>query len=187
MSPKDKAETGVFVTIACITAYLGFMPWLMDHKGLRIVSATAIAIALAVLSLVFFLIQKFEGIKEDRERAVAEARRDRMMEQILKNQMDEMARHGKTSHRRYQDLNAAYDLYAQIGQASSARLRGFFSQALERLAFEALKRTWELIMLRGLPPSVPPKAEEVSIRNLDDARRLADYLAVAAINESVED
>lgn len=149
--------------------------------------ATAIAIALALLSLVFFLFQKFESVKEDRERAVAEARRDRMMEQILKNQMDEMARHGKSSHRRYQDLNAAYDLYVQIGQASSARPRGFFTQTLERLAFEALKRTWELIMLRGLPPLARPTAEEVSIRNLDDARRLADFLAVAAINEPVED
>jgi hypothetical protein len=196
-SRKDWAAAGVFVCGAAAGLFMAFMPFLIDHKALSLPSCSVIAVGLTLISLVLFRVQQTEVSKEEILERKENKRRDKLLEEILRNQAEQMKRDGIKDKRRIVAAEAAADLYDLLAKGADDSGKILMTTNYDRLLEAVLASSpeeWDQPWVRNSTYYLQHKAwkptegskliEEKALRSL--AERLAKS-TISVHGEFVED
>ncbi len=114
LSWKDAIDAVGFLLGLAIGVFLAFMPFLIDRHVITLRSSCIIAVAATLVALILFLVVKMAGRRAELALRKEERKRDEMLRQILKNQLDQMERADQMRQPGYADLTNAEMLYSYL-------------------------------------------------------------------------
>jgi hypothetical protein len=186
MSRKDGVGLGVFLVGAVAALFFAFMPSVIDHNILSLPSCSIIAFVLTAFGLVLFVIQQNEGAKEIRAERRENRKRDKLLEEILRNQAKQMKERGGADEGQARAAEAAADLYNVLASDSRAPGQILITTNLDHLLETAIKAapiptTPSIMELKSFLNDKEWKPSDLRVVDEQPIRALADLLAESTI------
>jgi hypothetical protein len=192
MKRKDLMTLAGFFIAAFLALFLAFMPMLIESKRRTLSQCCVIAFVLTLASAVCFGIQQYDAITEERVRDEREKRRDRVMEQILRNQLRQMKRQGRSNLRQYYAMYLAADMYRVAVRTSETEDKSILGKAYRSIfnpvVTDIVSRLYRETISMKSPEGSPIYAslrnlQDRSLIDVSDVRDVADSLTALALQD----
>ncbi|MGC2332845.1 MAG: hypothetical protein WA581_15435 [Candidatus Acidiferrales bacterium] len=186
MNRKDAAGLGVYLVGAVAALFFGFMSFVIDHKILSLLSCSVVAFVLTAGGLLLFVIQQRESAEELRVERQENRKRDKLLEEILRNQVKQTKERGGADEGQVRAAEAAADLYSVLASDSRAPGQILITTNFDHLLETAIKAapipaTPSIIELKSFLNDKEWRPSEFRVVDEEPIRALADFLAKSTI------
>lgn len=182
LNSKQWASLGAFLLVGIVALFVGFIPDIVRAQYCSLRTASVVAIVVNLASFVCFLVQKRQTAKEDRELAKVDVRRDKLIQKILKNEIDEALKRRQTSGRRLSNLHTAYGMYDVLEKARSGPPT-LVKVVIEQAIQVALRAMGVYNFRTGTSSTDLDHIDLSNVKNPADLRKVADAFALVVLNE----
>ncbi len=186
MTRKDEAGLGVYFVGAVAGLFFVFMPFAIEHKVLSLRSCSIIAVVVTITGLVSFVMQQREGAKEIRAERQENRKRDKLLEEILRNQVKQSKERGGADEGQVRAAEAAADLYSVLASDSRAPGQILITANFDHVLETAIKAapipmTPNIFELKSFLNDKEWKPSDFRVVDEEPIRALADFLAESTI------